>query len=108
MKDRITEPDVPELVTKAAPAPPPKPVPPPAPPPEPAPAPEVKAAPKPARRLVKLKGSDTPEQMTMWLVENGVRRPIKGSAAAVKTGLRPEVVKPDELAAWPVGEVYEG
>lgn len=53
----------------------------------------------PVRRLVKL--ADRP---TMYLVENGKRRPVTESHVAAALLIPVEVVEEDELSEWPEGE----
>lgn len=53
------------------------------------------------RRLVKLV-----EEETMWLVANGVRRPITNVEKAVALDLPPEVIEEDELNGYAEGEPY--
>ena len=55
------------------------------------------------RRIVKLA-----REQTMYLVEDGIRRPVATSAAAAALGIAPEVVDEDTLRQWPEGDLYTG
>ena len=58
------------------------------------------------RRIVKLPFNGRPETTTMWLVENGKKRPISNSTKAALLYIPVEVVTAQEIQRWPEGEPY--